>query len=369
MPNPLKKDDAYWMGLALNEAVQARGRTSPNPMVGAVLVKGGKLLAKGYHRRAGLPHAEIEAMRRAKQLKGATLYVTLEPCCHEGKRTPPCTEAILRSGIRRVVVGTLDPNPKVSGKGVKQLSKAGIQVKVGVLEADCREINLFYNHWMTTGRPWVLLKAAASLDGRIALSNGRSRWITGNLAREWVHRLRGEVDAILVGIGTVLADDPRLTARHPKAARQPVRIVLDPHFKISRRAKVLRGPRGTRCWVVVAPDKAASKKAREFSARGVEVLACPLGSDGRLLLRNLLRELGRRSILSLLVEGGAVTWTSFIRQKCAQELLLFQAPKILGADARPLFGELGLTRIPAGGLKPYAAEWLDEDLLTAYRFD
>ncbi|MCC7344474.1 MAG: bifunctional diaminohydroxyphosphoribosylaminopyrimidine deaminase/5-amino-6-(5-phosphoribosylamino)uracil reductase RibD [Deltaproteobacteria bacterium] len=368
MPNPSKKDDAYWMGLALNEAVKARGRTSPNPMVGAVLVKGGKLLAKGYHRRAGLPHAEIEAMRRAKDLKGATLYVTLEPCCHEGKRTPPCTPAILASGIRKVVIGALDPNPQVAGKGAKQLRRAGLQVEVGVLEADCRQVNLFYNHRMTTGRPWVLLKAAASLDGRIALANGRSRWITGKASREWVHRLRGEADAILVGVGTVLADDPRLTARHAKAARQPIRIVLDPRGRIPLNAKVLRGPRGSQCWVVVAPGRVSARRRRQIEARGAKVLVCPLGADGRFRLKALLKELGRRSVLSLLVEGGAATWSHFIRQKCAQELLLFQAPKILGADARPLFSALGLSRIPLEGLKRYAVEWLDEDLLVAYRF-
>ncbi|MCE9623942.1 MAG: bifunctional diaminohydroxyphosphoribosylaminopyrimidine deaminase/5-amino-6-(5-phosphoribosylamino)uracil reductase RibD, partial [Deltaproteobacteria bacterium] len=187
------------MDLALAEAVKARGQTSPNPMVGAVLVRKGKLLAKGYHHRAGLPHAEIEAFKQIKDPRGATLYVTLEPCCHQGKRTPPCTEAILRSGIKKVVVGTLDPNPKVSGRGVKILLRAGIAVKIGVLKSECRELNAHYNRWITTGNPWVILKTASSLDGRIALANGKSRWITGEASRLCVHELRGEVDGILVG--------------------------------------------------------------------------------------------------------------------------------------------------------------------------
>lgn len=362
-----KKDDAYWMGLALAEAVKARGLTSPNPMVGAVLVKNGKLLAKGYHRRAGLPHAEVEAMRRAKDLRAATLYVTLEPCCHEGKRTPPCAQAILATGIRRIVIGTLDPNPKVSGKGARLLKKAGRQVEAGVLEADCRQINVFYNHWMNTGKPYVLLKAAASLDGRIALKNGRSRWITGEVSRQWVHRLRSEVDAIMVGVGTVIADDPQLTARHPKAKRQPIRIVLDPSLRVPLKAKILNsGP--TPCWIVTSPKSLTSRKGRKLLSMGVELIACQRDRTGNFSLKHLLKELGKHSVLSLVVEGGPATWTAFFRQRAAQEFLLFQAPKILGSEAMPLFTELHLQKMPTDTLTPTMVEGLGKDLLSVYRF-
>jgi len=363
-----KKDDAYWMGLALGEAVKARGRTSPNPMVGAVLVKDGKLLAKGYHRRAGLPHAEIEAMRRVKNLKGATLYVTLEPCCHEGKRTPPCTGAILGSGIRKVVIGTLDPNPKVSGKGAKMLRRAGIKVEVGVLEEDCRQINVFYNHWIRGGTPWVLLKVASSLDGRIALANGKSRWITGEHARHWVHRLRNEVDAVLVGIGTAQADDPALTVRHKSAACQPIRIVLDPKFQISPRAKVFDPGIGAPAWLLVEPKFQNSRKRSILEKRGHEVIAAPLKKNGRVDLKKLLALLGKKGVLSLLVEGGPGVWTEFLQQNAFQELWAFVAPKLLGAEARPMFLKLGLKRLDEqSALKLSDVEVLGDDVLLVYR--
>lgn len=362
-----KNDDSYWMGLALREAVKARGHTSPNPMVGAVLVKNGKLIAKGYHRRAGLPHAEIEAMKRAKGLKGATLYVTLEPCCHEGKRTPPCTQAILRSGIRKVVIGTLDPNPKVSGKGVKQLAKAGLVIEVGVLEEECRRLNLFYNHWVRQGRPWVMLKSATSLDGRVALANGRSQWITGVPARKWVHRLRHEVDAILVGAGTVLADDPKLNVRHGKASRQPQRVVLDPQLLSPLKAKVFSPKHGGPTWVVVHPRHARSRKAREFTAQGVQVLSCPVDRRGEFVLEKLLSLLGQAGIVSLLVEGGAQVLSSFYRQKAFDEWLMFLAPQLFGADAKAMVGELGLKQIPANALQLQDCERLGPDLLLVFR--
>jgi len=299
------------MGLALDEAVRARGHTSPNPMVGALLVKDGKILSRGYHHRAGLPHAEIEAMKGVKRLHGATMYVTLEPCCHEGKRTPPCTDAILRSGIRKVIVGTLDPNPKVSGRGIKILRREGIEVKVGVLEEDCRQLNVFYNHWIRMGTPWVVLKTASSLDGRIALANGKSRWVTGEASRRWVHQLRSEVDAVMVGIGTVLADDPELTARHKKKARQPLRIVLDPNFKISPSAKVLRSNGAAPAWIFVAPKHRTSPKKAKLERQGNEVILAPHKKNGKIDLPKLIKYLGTRGLLSLLVEGGPGVWAGF----------------------------------------------------------
>ncbi len=356
------------MGLALDEAVRARGHTSPNPMVGAVLVKANKLLAKGYHHRAGLPHAEIEAMKHAKGLKGATMYVTLEPCCHEGKRTPPCTAAILRSGIKKIVIGTLDPNPKVSGRGAKLLKRAGLDVEVGVLEEDCRQLNTFYNHWIQTGKPWVALKTASSLDGRIALANGKSRWITGEASRRWVHQLRSEVDGVLVGIGTVLADDPELTARHIPGVRQPIRIVLDPNFKISPRATILKPHGDAPAWIFVDPKHRFSSKAAKIERQGNEVIAAPLKKNGSIDLSKLLALLGGRNLTSLLVEGGPGVWAGFFRQQAFQELLVFVAPKLLGGDARPMLGALGINNMDrAPVLRLSDVEILGEDVLLVYR--
>ncbi|HKX12062.1 MAG TPA: bifunctional diaminohydroxyphosphoribosylaminopyrimidine deaminase/5-amino-6-(5-phosphoribosylamino)uracil reductase RibD, partial [bacterium] len=285
---PFSGDDAKWMSLAVSEALKARGRTSPNPIVGAVLVRGGKLLAKGHHRRAGLPHAEIEVLGRVKDPRGATLYVTLEPCCHMGKRTPPCTEAIVPSGIRRVVVGAVDPNPQVSGKGIARLKRSGIRVDVGLLREECEELNPFFNHWIVSGRPYVILKTAASLDGRVALANGRSRWISGELSRARVHQLRGEVDGVLAGIGTVEADDPQLTARHGAGARQPVRIVLDPSFRISPKAKVLNSRSGSPCWVVVGSNRISPAKRAKLEKMKAEIIPAPLTKRGEFDLKGLL---------------------------------------------------------------------------------
>lgn len=355
------------MGLALDEAVKARGHTSPNPMVGAVLVRGNKLVARGYHHRAGLPHAEIEAMRGVQNFKDLTLYVTLEPCCHDGKRTPPCTQAILRSGLRKVVVGTLDPNPKVAGKGVQLLRRSGVAVKVGVLEEDCRQLNIFYNHWVSTGRPWVVLKTASSLDGKVALADGTSRWITGEAARRAVHQLRGEVDAVLVGIGTVLTDDPKLTARHPRAAHQPIRIILDPEFKIPVRAKVLRAGKGAPCWVVVREDKLRAAKKSQVETTGAQVLTAPYRRGRGFELAKLLSLLGKKGLVSLLVEGGPGIWTSFYRQRAFQELWAFLAPKLLGGDAKSLLGDLRLKRIPQiPHLKLQDVELFGQDVLLVY---
>ncbi len=282
-------DDEHWMRLALHEARRGLGKTSPNPAVGAVLVRNGRLLAKGYHRKAGLPQAEIEAIARTRNPKGATLYVTLEPCCHSDKRTPPCTKAILAKGIRRVVVGSLDPNPKVSGKGVRYLKRAGLHVTVGILEWECRALNRFYNHWIVLGRPYVLLKSAASLDGKIALAQGQSKWITSEASRKKVHELRGEIDAVLVGIGTVLADDPLLTARARPGQRQAVRVVLDPNLKIPPRARILKSPLPGPVWILTQARLKKSKKVLALQAKGAKVFFLEANRGGRFSTSALLR--------------------------------------------------------------------------------
>jgi len=360
-------EDAKWMRLAISEALKAKGQTSPNPIVGAALVRKGKLLAKGHHRRAGLPHAEIEVLRRVKDPRGATLYTSLEPCCHEGKRTPPCTSAILPAGIRRVVVGALDPNPKVSGKGIRLLKKAGIRVDVGLLEEECQALNPFFNHWIVTGKPYVILKVAASLDGRIALANGQSRWISGEASRTRVHQLRGEVDGVLSGIGSVVADDPRLTARHRKGARQPLRIILDPSFRISPKAKVLDPQAESPCWVLVAPGKAAASKRARFQKLNVEILEVPIRKDGQFDLARLLNLLGQRGLTSLLVEGGPGSWTSFYRQRAFDELWAFVAPSVLGAESQAMIGPLGLRSLnQKQAMELSGVEILGGDVLLVY---
>ena len=240
MTNKKTMSDEIFMKKALTLAARGRGRTSPNPMVGAVIVKSGKIIASDYHKKAGGPHAEILVLKTAgKRAKGATLYVSLEPCCHTDKKTPPCTRAIIRSGIKKVVAAMIDPNPKVSGMGLKELRKAGIETVSGIMEKEALKLNEAFIKHITAKEPFVILKIAQSLDGKIATAKGESRWITGEKAREYVHRLRNEVDAILVGIGTVKKDNPSLDCRI-KGGRNPYRIIVDSRLDISLNAKVLK---------------------------------------------------------------------------------------------------------------------------------
>jgi len=332
----------------LEEAWKGVGRTSPNPLVGAVLVRGPRLLAKGYHRRAGFPHAEIEVLEKVKNPKGATLYVTLEPCCHKEKRTPPCVGAIIASGISRVVIGTLDPNPLVSGRGIRQLKKAKIKTQVGLLKEECRDLNRFYNHWIKTKTPYVILKAASSLDGRIALSNGKSKWITSPASRRRAHQIRSQVDAILVGVGTVLADNPRLSARAKKNSPQPLKIVLDPNLRISERAKVFSGDEKAHCLIIMSPTQLNKPKAKRLKGRGIQLLDYPYKKPQGFKLKNLMKALGNQGVTSLLLEGGPGVWTSFLKQKTVHEILHFLAPTFLGQDAKPLIQKLGLKNLRSG---------------------
>ena len=242
--------DATYMKLALSLAARGAGWVSPNPMVGAVVVRGGKVVGRGYHRRAGLPHAEVEALRSAGETaRGADLYVTLEPCNHQGK-TPPCTQAILSAGVRRVIIATPDPNPQVTGGGAEFLAARGVEVNVGLLGAEARRLNEAWFHYVNTGRPWVMAKAACSLDGKIATVGGESQWLTGEAARALGHRLRHRVDAMVVGIGTVLADDPQLTTRRPRGqGKDPIRVVLDSRLRLPLTARLLHLDSEAPTWV------------------------------------------------------------------------------------------------------------------------
>jgi diaminohydroxyphosphoribosylaminopyrimidine deaminase/5-amino-6-(5-phosphoribosylamino)uracil reductase len=303
-------------------------------MVGAVVVKESQVVGRGYHRRAGLPHAEVEALRTAGEAaRGADLYVTLEPCNHQG-RTPPCTQAILAAGVRRIIIATYDPNPQVTGGGAKFLAEQGVDVTVGMLEAEARQLNEVWFHWVKTGRPWVMAKAACSLDGRIATATGESQWLTGETARAFGHRLRHRVDAILVGVGTVLADNPQLTARLPRGHSQdPIRIVLDSRLRLPLNAKLVQCNSPAPTWVATT-SQAPPDTVRALQGHGVQVMVLP-ADDGRVALPALLHCLGEHQVQSVLVEGGAETLGAFFDQRLVHQFHFFYAPKILGGVKAP----------------------------------
>ena len=323
-----------------------RGRTSPNPMVGAVIVRDGKIVGEGCHPKAGEPHAEVFALDRAGSLaKGADLYVTLEPCCHQG-RTPPCADAIIRSGVRRVFAAIADPNPKVGGRGIEILRSAGIDVQVGLMESEARKLNEAYIKRITTGMPFVLWKAAMTLDGKIATRTGDSRWITGERARKEVHRLRSRYDAALVGIGTALADDPELTARltnrqGAKGAKRdvnPLRIVVDSRASLPPDARVLDSEAET---LVAVTRNAPEEKVEALRNAGARVLVLPAWAGGRVDLRALMVELADRGLNSVLLEGGGELAASMLDLGLIDKGLIFIAPKIVGGRSAksPVEGE------------------------------
>lgn len=338
--------DHRFMTLALRLAAKGRGRTSPNPMVGAVVVSKGKIVGRGYHRQVGGPHAEVLALQQAgPRAKDATLYVTLEPCSHTGKRTAPCTPLLIQSRLRRVVVAMVDPNPCVKGRGIRALQRAGLNVKLGCGRAEAEELNPIYCHWMQTGLPFVILKAAMTLDGKIATATGESKWITGDIARRHVHTLRRQVDAILVGVGTVIQDNPSLTARvsafsRRLAGRQPLRVVVDSHLRLPLTARVLTNLEAAR--TLIATTKFARiNKRRQLEARGAEVWVLP-ERQGRVSLSHLLSRLGHRHISNLLVEGGSEVNASIWRASLADHVMLYVTPRILGGqDAKSLVGGQG----------------------------
>jgi len=330
-------------------------------MVGAVLVKREIVVGEGYHARAGEPHAEIHALHAAgEKARGATLYINLEPCSHYG-RTPPCAPALVRAGVKRVVIGMEDPNPLVKGRGLKILRKAGLDVKTGVLGEACERLNEIFCKYIQTRMPFVILKIAASLDGKIATSRGESKWITGEPSRRLVHQLRKQVDGLLVGVGTVLKDDPMLTARLT-GGRDPYRIILDSRLRTPERAQViLHKPEKT---ILATTDLASKKRKGYFEKAGVSVLT--LNSiQGKVDLRSLLIRLGQLGFTSLLVEGGAEVNGSFLRSGLIDKILLFLAPKLIGGDeAYGIFGQgRGPTLKDALLLHSLKVRKIGEDLL------
>jgi len=325
-----RQEDTLYMTEALRLAEKARGRTSPNPMVGAVLVKDGRVIGKGYHAKAGAPHAEIEAFQDAREdLQGATLYVTLEPCCMYGK-TPPCTDAVIRAGIRRVVAAMIDPNPRVSGKGIQRLRDAGIHVDVGILEDQARRLNEAFIKYQTTGLPFVISKFAMSLDGKIATKTGDSKYITNEESRAYVHALRDQIDAIMVGIGTVLADDPLLTTRLPDAhAKNPDRIIVDTHLSIPLNAKVVTDVSKARTTIFTGAD-VDQQKIQQLRKGGVDIQTAAYDESGKLDLCQVFEISGKYGVLSILLEGGAEINGSAFRHHLVDKVLVFIAPMIIG---------------------------------------
>jgi diaminohydroxyphosphoribosylaminopyrimidine deaminase/5-amino-6-(5-phosphoribosylamino)uracil reductase len=330
-------DDHRWMAQALQLAERGLWTTSPNPRVGCVLVKDGAVVGEGWHEKAGAPHAEVHALHAAGDTaRGATAYVTLEPCSHYG-RTPPCAEALIAAGVRRVVAAMRDPNPLVAGRGLDLLQAAGIETGCGLLGSEARELNIGFVARMTRGRPWLRLKAAASLDGKTALNNGLSQWITGPEARRDGQRWRARACAVLTGIGTVRDDDPQLNVRDFATPRQPLRVVVDSKLEISLNARILQGGP-----VLIAGAVADPAKMAALQAAGAEVLILP-NAAGKVELKDLLEELGRRGINEVHAEAGFKLNGSLLREGLVDELLLYLAPCLLGHAASGLFNLPELT--------------------------
>ncbi len=330
-----------YMRRALTLARKGVGRTSPNPAVGCVIVRDNTVVGEGWHRKAGTPHAEVYALRQAGALAcGADVYVTLEPCSHFGK-TPPCADALVEARVGRVFVGMIDPNPKVAGSGVAKLRTAGIEVIQGLLESDCRSINRPFIKQVTTGIPYVTLKSAMTLDGRTGTASGDSRWVTGERARRMVHRLRGIHDAIMVGVGTVIADNPLLTCR-VRGGHDPLRVIVDSSLRIPATSEVLNV--ASKASTLIATISADSAKIAALQALGAVILHCN-ARDGRVDLHDLVQRLGRRGVQSILLEGGAELAGAMLLEQLIDRCIFFYAPKLVGGDGVGLFCGMGVERM------------------------
>jgi len=317
------------MKRAIRLAKKGCGRTSPNPMVGAVIFNKGDIVGEGYHKRAGEAHGEINAIRAAgERSRGADLYINLEPCSHFGK-TPPCADAVIDAGIKRVFIAMKDPNPKVAGEGIRRLKEAGVEVNVGILEREAVRLNEAFIKHVTTGMPFVTLKAAATLDGKIATRTGDSKWITGEASRRHVHRMRDSIDAILVGIRTVERDDPSLTTRLGKRqGKDPIRVILDEELRISPSARVICGNSEAEL-IIATTERAPEDRIKKLEEAGAKVLIFD-SSSGLIPFRQLMKSLGKMDINSVLIEGGSEVHASALREGIIDKVALFYAPKILG---------------------------------------
>ncbi|WP_158651593.1 bifunctional diaminohydroxyphosphoribosylaminopyrimidine deaminase/5-amino-6-(5-phosphoribosylamino)uracil reductase RibD [Mesobacillus jeotgali] len=334
-------NDQDYMALAINLASATEGQTSPNPQVGAVLVKDGQIIGMGAHLKAGEPHAEVHAITMAgDKAKDATLYVTLEPCSHFGK-TPPCSNLVIESGIKKVFVASVDPNPLVGGAGVKKMKEAGLDVQVGLMEEEAKALNKVFFHYISTGLPYVTLKSATSLDGKIATVTGESQWITGEEARKDVHQFRHTHDAILVGVNTVIKDNPSLTTRLEVGGKNPVRVVLDSTLRTPLDSRIIID-RAART-IIVTGARAESDRIKQFTELGIEIIKLETEKVG---IPDILKKLGDRGITSVYVEGGAEVHGSFLKEKAFQQVITYIAPKLLGGKSAPAaYGGEGIARI------------------------
>jgi len=333
------------MRAAMRLARRGAGTVSPNPLVGAVLVRGSKIVGSGYHRFFGGPHAECNALEIArKKARGADLYINLEPCSHFGK-TPPCADALIAAGIRRAFIGMQDPNALVSGSGIKKLAAAGITVETGILERECRQLNEAFIKYITCKIPFVYLKLAASLDGKIATASGDSKWITGAAARAMVHGLRSRVDAVMVGIGTVLSDDPLLTARlYPGANKNPLRVIVDSTLRTPLRSRLLATARDVPT-IIATTDNSLKSRAAAVTQSGAELLNIP-ARNGRVNLKLLMKKLAQRGIASVLIEGGSALSAAALQDGIVDKVLFFYAPKIIGGkNSYSMVGDAGREKI------------------------
>lgn len=331
-------EDEQYMRIAIRLAKKGRGKVSPNPLVGTIIVKNGEIIGKGYHKKAGTDHAEVVALKKAgKNAKSATMYVNLEPCCHFGK-TPPCTDAIQKANIKRVVVAVKDPNPLVSGKGVKKMKKNGIEVDTGILRDKAKQLNEFYFTYMEKKRPFVILKIAQTIDGKIADKYGTSKWITNEQARKKVHSIRNEVDAILTGIGTVEKDDPEFTPRHVKRVKEPLRIVLDSNLRISKKAKLIR--EGTIIATLPHPNQ---KKKKQLENKNISIWVTKRDKNG-VSVNDVLRRAYREEILSIMIEAGQKVTSTFLKKHLVDKVYIFVSNKILGSGITA-FEDIGIKRL------------------------
>jgi len=359
-------EDRQYMSLALELAKAMKGQTSPNPMVGCVIVKDGRVIGLGSHLKAGEHHAEIHALAMAgDEAKDATAYVTLEPCSHFG-RTPPCVDALIRAGLKKVVVASLDPNPLVSGRGIAKLKDAGIEVVTGVLEDEATRLNEVFNTFIIKRRPFVTVKTASTLDGKVATETGSSRWITGELARLDVHRLRDCHDAILVGVNTVIMDNPQLTTRLPEGGgKNPIRIIMDTTLRIPEHARVLTDSEAP-TWIVTT-DRADAEKKKRLEEKGIRVFST--GAEPKVHIPTMLELLGKEMVSSLLVEGGSQINSAFLHAKAIDKVICYIAPKLVAGQGAPTpFGGLGIEEMGnAVHVKDIQVEMLGQDMkITGY---
>ena len=335
-------NDNEYMKIALKLAARGRGFASPNPMVGAVIVKKGRIIGQGYHQCCGENHAEVNAIENATEsVEGATIYVTLEPCCHHGK-TPPCADLIIRRRLERVVIGATDSNPLVSCRGISRLQAAGIQTTVGILEKECRDLNEVFFHYMETGMPFVTVKYAQTLDGRIATSTGNSQWISSPASLTFAHRLRAEHDAILVGIGTIVKDNPSLTVRRVKG-RNPLRIVVDSDLAVSLSANIMQDLPSIPT-LIATTRKASDKKFIALKKAGAGLVTIASNKRGHVDLKKLFRILAQRQVSSVLIEGGAQIVTSAMKENLVNRLVTVIAPKIIGKGIEAV-GDLNIRNL------------------------